>query len=179
MKLKTKMLAFSVILAASYIVLGLVFQSVSFGPIQVRVADSLYPLIAVFGLPALLGTFFGHFIFNLYGFSTGLSLGVLDMLSPFIFLIAKYAIYKWKFKAIPIHVFFVVFWVSYLLTFFGVPYWFSVVTVGVGEIIAELVIGVPLALAIKKRLMVKDFGYLKADNQLKFSVEGEKKLEAK
>jgi hypothetical protein len=35
---------------------------------------------------------------------------------------------------------------------FGIPYWMSVATVGAGETVAEIVLGVPLALAIKRRL---------------------------
>lgn len=148
----TKNLATAIILASVYLALGLAFQSISFGPIQVRIADALYPLIAVFSFPALIGTFAGHLIFNVYGYGIGASLGALDLISPFIFLIAKYAIYKWKLKAVPIHVIFVTLWVSYLLSTFGIPFWLSVLTVGIGESIAEIVIGVPLAIAIKRRL---------------------------
>jgi uncharacterized membrane protein len=151
--MKTKYLGTLAVFAALYVALGLTLQSIAFGVIQVRVADALYPLIAVFGLPCLWGTFLGHFIFNLYGYTAGLALGIGDFLSPLLFLIPKFAIYKWKLKAVPLHVLFVAFWVAYLLyTMFNVPFWLSVVTVGAGETIAEIMLGVPLALAIKKRI---------------------------
>ena len=151
--MKTRNLALTIIITATYLALGFVLQNVAFGSIQVRVADALYPLIAVLGIPCLVGTFLGHMIFNLYGFGVGLALGSLDLLSPLIFLIPKYAIHKWKLKAVPLHVIFVALWVAYLLySLFGIPYWVSVVTVGIGETIAEIVLGVPLSFAIKKHV---------------------------
>jgi len=167
--MKTRDLTLTVVLAGLYLVLGFVLQNIAFGSVQVRVADALYPLIAILGLPCLVGTFLGHLIFNMYGFGTGIALGVGDLASPFIFLIPKYIIYKstyWKglhgnyypttIRLIVFtfpHVLFVAFWVAWLFyTLFGLPFWVSVVTVGAGEFIAEIVLGVPLATAIKRRL---------------------------
>ena len=99
--MKNKMISIVVVFAGLYVAIGMVLQSIAFGPIQVRVADALYPLIAVFGIPCLLGTFLGHLIFNAYGFGVGIALGPLDMLSPFIFLVPKYAIYKTGLKPRP------------------------------------------------------------------------------
>lgn len=158
-KMKTRSLALVAIFASIYLALGFVFQNVAFGVIQVRFADALYPLIGVFGLPMLFATFLGHFIFNLYGYGVGIALGIGDLASPFIFLIPKYLIYRfknptWKLTVATLtHVLFVAFWVAWLLyTLFGIPYWMSVVTVGVGEFIAEIILGVPLAIAIKSRV---------------------------
>lgn len=151
--MKSKFLATASILAALYLMLGFGLQNIAFGIIQVRVADALYPLIAVLGTPALTGTFLGHLIFNCYGYSVGIALGVGDLASPFIFLIPKLAIYKWKFKAVPLHVAFVAVWVAWLLyCMFNVPFWISVLTVGAGELVAEVVLGVPLAIAIQRRV---------------------------
>ena len=157
--MKTRTIALVTILASLYLALGFGLQNVAFGQFQIRVADALYPLIAVLGLPCLFGTFLGHFIFNVYGFGTGIALGIGDLLSPFIFLIPKFLIWK---RGNPTmvkltlttltHVLFVAFWVSWLLyTMFSIPYWLSVWTVGFGEFIAEIVLGVPLAIAIKER----------------------------
>jgi uncharacterized membrane protein len=150
---RTKILTNVAVFASLYIVLGMTLQSIAFGNIQIRVADALYPLIAVFGLPCLFGTFLGHLIFNVYGFGVGLALGIGDLASPFIFLLPKFMIYKWKLKAVPLHVLFVAFWVAWLLyTMFNIPYWMSAVTVGVGETIAEVLLGIPLAFAVKRRI---------------------------
>jgi uncharacterized membrane protein len=154
---KSKSLAVTIVLAALYNCLGFVFQSIAFGAIQIRVADALYPLIAVLGLPCLIGTFLGHFLFNLYGYSVGIALGIGDLASPIIFLIPKFFIYKWKLKAVPLHVIFVAFWVSWLLyIMFGIPYWISILTVGVGEGIAEIALGIPLALSVKRCLRIRN-----------------------
>ena len=153
MECSTKTLARVAIIASSYLLLGFSFQSLSFGPIQVRMSDVLYPMIAVFGYPMLVGTFLGHLFFNIYGYVSGLALGVLDLFSPFIFLVPKYAILKWKLKAVPLHVIFVAFWVAYMLrSMYGLPFWISVLTVGLGEATAEIILGVPLAIAVRRRI---------------------------
>lgn len=157
---KNRFFALTVVLCALYLTLGFVLQNVAFGNIQVRVADCLYPLIAVLGLPCLVGTFLGHLIFNFYGYGVGIALGMGDLASPFIFLVPKFLIYKFGNPSIKrltlttfVHVCFVAFWVAYLLySMFGIPFWLSVTTVGTGEFIAEIMLGIPLTLAIKRRL---------------------------
>lgn len=140
------------VLATLYIVIGLAIPMISFGPAQCRISDALYPLIAVLGTPALIGLTIGHFIYNLYGYSAGVALGWADViLSPLLFLIAKLAIWKWGYKAVPLHVIAVALWVPYLLnSLFGLPYWPLVVTVGIGEFIAEIVLGIPLAKLVER-----------------------------
>ena len=151
--MNTKQIALIVIIASAYIVLGFMFQVIAFGVAQIRVADALYPLIAVLGLPCLYGTFLGHLIFNIYGYGVGVSIGMFDLLSPIIFLLPKYLIYKFGFKAVPIHVIFVALWVPLLLFVeFNVPFAVTIVSVGLGETIAEIFLGVPLAVAVKQRL---------------------------
>jgi len=151
--MKSKNLALGIVSTSLYAVLGFVLQAIAFGPIQIRVADALYPLIAVFGTPWLIGTFLGQLIFNGYGFATGIALGPLDLLSPFVFLPAKYLIKRLGLKAVPFHVLCVALWVGYLLnSLFGVPFLLAVALVGAGEFIAEIVLGIPLAVAVRKRL---------------------------
>ncbi len=152
--MKSKDITLAAVLAALYIGIGLVIPFVSFGAIQCRLSDALYPLIAVLGTPALIGLTLGHFIYNLYGYSTGFALGMLDvMLSPLIFLVAKALIWKFGYKGVLVHVAFMALWVPYLLnSLFGIPYWPLVVTVGIGEAIAEIVLGIPLAKLVEKRL---------------------------
>ena len=137
--------------ASLYVALGFIFQAISFGPVQVRIADALYPSIAVLGMPWLLGTFLGQLIFNGYGYATGLALGPLDLLSPFIFLIPKYAIKRFGLKAVPLHVLFIAVWIGLLLhKLFGLPTILAAATVGGGEAISEIALGVPVALALRK-----------------------------
>ena len=142
------------VFAALYVGLGYVFHSISFLEIQVRIADALYPMIALFGLPSLVGLTIGHFILNLSS-----PLGPIDLLSVGLFIPAKLAIWKWGLKAVPLHVLSVTLWVPYMLmVLFSLPYWITVLYVGIGEAIAEIAVGFPLAIAIKRRLV---YGKLK------------------
>lgn len=75
MKFESVNLALTAVFAALY-ASGVVFLApISFGAFQVRVADALLPLAAVFGLPVAIGTSFGCFVANFYG-----GLGVVDVI---------------------------------------------------------------------------------------------------
>lgn len=141
------------ILAALYVSIGLAIPFISFGVIQCRISDALYPLISVFGLPSVVALTLGQFIYNFYGYTIGVALGPLDLLSPLMFLPAKIAIWKWGLKAVPLHVMSVALWVPFLLNqMFNIPMIATIPTVGIGELIAEIVVGIPLTLALRRRM---------------------------
>jgi uncharacterized membrane protein len=74
MRLNTKKLAVMTIFAALYAV-GVIFLApISFGIVQVRVADAMLPLSMIFGLPSALGLSLGCIVSNVYG-----GLGVIDI----------------------------------------------------------------------------------------------------
>jgi uncharacterized membrane protein len=64
--MKTSEISLTIILTSLYAVLVIVLAPISFGPIQLRVADCLIPLSALFGLPAIIGVSAGCFIGNAY-----------------------------------------------------------------------------------------------------------------
>ena len=130
--MKSKQIALTAVFAALYYALGLVFQPISFGAIQVRVACATIPLIALFGAPATIGITLGHLLFNLNS-----PLGTLDYISPFVFLIPRLLIQKYGVKAMPIHTLTVGAWVGYIISLFGVPFLSVFLTVSIGELIAE------------------------------------------
>lgn len=73
-------LVVSALIAAIYAVLSLALSFLSFGPVQVRVAEAL-TLLPVFSPVAIVGVTLGCFVTNLVGFFTGANiLGPLDML---------------------------------------------------------------------------------------------------
>lgn len=150
--MKSKNTALIAVLGALYIVIGLVIPSISFGAIQCRISDALHALIVIFGMPAVIGLTLGELIYNLYGFSAGFALGALDLLSPIIFIIPKLLIHKLGYKGLVIHVAFIAIWVAYLLSTFGVPFAPSVITVGIGSFVAEMILGVPLAKLVENSL---------------------------
>jgi len=146
--MKSKDVALIGIFAALYYALGIVFQPISFGAIQVRVACALIPLIALFGFPATIGITLGHILFNV-----GSPLGTLDLLSPFVFLIPRLLIQKYGVTMMPIHTLSVGLWVAYILSTFGLPFFPIFLTVAIGEIIAEWFLGyILLYVQVKNRI---------------------------
>lgn len=74
MKVKAKTLSLTAIFASLYAVLVIALIPVSYGPIQLRIADSLLPLAMIFGWPAALGVSLGCLIGNIVA-----GLGILDI----------------------------------------------------------------------------------------------------
>lgn len=155
--MKSKEITIIAILAALYNAIGFWVPMFSFGPAQCRISDALYPLISVFGMPGVIGLTLGHLIYNTYGFITGFALGWGDIfISVPLFIFPKLAIYKFGWKATIIHVLFVAFWVPTLLCFHvpeipWIAYQGLFVSIGLGEAIAELGLGLPLMKAVKSR----------------------------
>ena len=148
MKMQSKSLSIVIVFATLYPALTLGLYPVSYGQVQIRISDALYPLIGLFGFPALLGCVIGHAIANLFS-----PLGIIDMMSVLFFVPAKIAIWKWKFKGVPLHVLSVALWVPYILhLLFGVPYLPTVFYVGTGEAVAELILGRWLYLEVERRI---------------------------
>ena len=64
--METREITLAAVIGALYAALVIVLAPVSFGPIQLRVADCLLPLAALFGWPAVFGNALGAFIGNAY-----------------------------------------------------------------------------------------------------------------
>ena len=64
--MKSSELALAIIFSSLYAILIVVFAPISFGPIQLRIADCLIPLAALFGWPVIFGVSFGCLIGNAY-----------------------------------------------------------------------------------------------------------------
>jgi len=135
--MNNKQITETAIFTALYYVLGVIFAPFGFMAIQVRVACALIPLIALRGLPSVIGITIGHFMVNL-----GSPLGTYDLLSPIIFLGPRLLIMKYGIKAMPIHTIIVGIWVGIALNAtFGLMLTPSMLTVGIGEMIAEWYLG--------------------------------------
>lgn len=135
--MKTKDLALTAVFATLYYVLGMVFQPISFMAVQIRVACALIPLIYLFGYPATIGITIGHLIFNMNS-----PIGFLDLISPFVFLIPRLLIQRYGVKAMPIHTLVVGGWVGYILNVaFNIPLIPTILTVTIGEFVAEWYLG--------------------------------------
>jgi len=64
--MKTNEISLAVVFSSLYAVLVVVLAPISYGPVQLRVADCLIPLAALFGWPAIAGVTCGCFLGNAY-----------------------------------------------------------------------------------------------------------------
>ena len=140
-------------IAAIYVVLNIVFAPISYGPIQVRIAEALVVLPFI-DPSAIIGLFLGCILANVYG-----GLGMVDIIGGSLCtLVAAYLTYKVKNpKLAPLPpVLINAFGVSiYLHLLFDLPYWMTVLYIGIGEVIACYILGYPLLILLiknKKRL---------------------------
>lgn len=147
MKITTKQVALTAIFASTYYVITAVIAPIAFLEIQCRVSDAMYALLPMFGLPMVIGTTIANFFGNLSS-----PIGLLDWISPFIFVLPQIVVWKKGIKALPILITAISLWVGFALWFtFGVPL-ISIIWIWIGEAIAELGIGIPLYYALKRRL---------------------------
>ena len=135
-------------IGAIYVILTIIFAPISYGPIQVRIAEAL--VILPFIEPsAIIGLFIGCILANIYG-----GLGMVDIIGgSFCTLIAAYLTSKVKNpKLAPLPpVIINAFGVSiYLHLLFDLPYWITVLYIGIGEFIACYVLGYPLLILLIK-----------------------------
>ena len=77
---KSRKISTQAMIAAMYVILGLIFAPISFGTVQVRISEML-TLLPVFGTGNVWGITIGCFITNLIGLFTGANiLGSLDII---------------------------------------------------------------------------------------------------
>ncbi len=150
-------ISLTAVVAALYAALVIVLAPVSFGPIQLRVADCLIPLAALLGWPAVFGVGLGALVGNAYYF-----LGPLDVvLGPLANLLAAALIFKLRTRLLPacfagsLVIGFVV--GGYLWVFFpppelgfSLPVWAAMmVSITLSSLVAVAVIGYTLVTAIR------------------------------
>ncbi len=148
-----RFIAKAAIIAALYVALTLAFAPFSYGPIQVRVSEML-TVLPIFFPEAIPGLFIGCLLANVLG-----GLGLWDIIGgSLVTLVAAIGTYwlrrTWLAYLCPVvaNAFLVS---AYLAPLFGVPYWATVLYVGLGEAIAVGAFGVPLAIILRKRLEKK------------------------
>lgn len=137
------------LIAALYVTINIVFAPISYGPIQVRLAEALS--VMPFVDPAAIGgLFIGCVISNFWG-----GLGIIDVIGgSFFTLIAAIITYKMKkpvYAPIP-PIIINAFGISlYLHLIFNIPYWLTLLYISIGQIVACFLIGYPLLLVLLKR----------------------------
>ncbi len=156
-KLRTSELSLAVVFASLYAILVVALAPISFGPVQLRVADCLIPLAALFGWPIVAGVTVGCFVGNAYFW-----LGPYDVIfGPIANLIAATIIFLLRKRQIPacvagsLPIGLIV--GSYLWVFFpppdifglNMPIWSAmIVSITISTLIAVAVIGYALLKAL-------------------------------
>jgi len=151
----TRYITQAAVIAAIYTALSLALAPFSFGSIQVRVAEALTVLPAIFP-SAIPGLFIGCILTNTIGTMLGLSGGIIDIVfGSLATLLAAWVTYKLRKYTFlvpmpPVLVNAVV--VGAILYYaFNLPLILTMLQVGVGQLIACYALGLPLLFIIKKR----------------------------
>jgi uncharacterized membrane protein len=92
LKIRTKDIAIMAIYAALYAALVVVLGPLSYGPIQIRIADSLLAVVPLLGLAGVLGHTLGVFVGNIYSIAGPIDL--LNTIPSFAMSFAVYYFYK-------------------------------------------------------------------------------------
>lgn len=141
------------VIVALYTVLTVALAPISFGALQVRVAEALC-VLPFFTPAALPGLFLGCVLSNVMGTPMGLLDIILGSLATLIAAaVAQKIRRRWlvPLPAVIINAFVVAFVLYYMA---GAPYWLSVATVGAGQAIACYGIGMPLLFLLEKHRKV-------------------------
>jgi uncharacterized membrane protein len=141
--------------AALYAALVVVLGEFSYGPIQVRIADSLLAVVPLLGLPGVLGHTLGVFIANM--FSTAGLIDLLNTIPSFAMSFVVYYVYKRTqndYTVIGTCIAYSVvlgITVGWMLSYvYSLPLLLTMVYVAVGNIVASVLIGWPLFKVLKK-----------------------------
>lgn len=163
--MNTKYLTKASLIAAIYVILVLIQMlpfpiiGLTFGPIQLRIAEglTLLPLVEAAAVP---GLFVGCLISNLL-LTPYAGFGLIDIIGgSLITLLAAFLTSKMKTKAtgmippILLNGLIISIWVSY---FTKVPYWLTVLGIGLGEFLSVAVFGSIILSVYKKTTNLKEY----------------------
>ena len=136
------------LIAALYCALVFIFMPVSFGTVQIRVAEAL-TVLPYFTPSAIYGLFIGCLLANIIG-----GAGILDIiLGSLSTLVAAFLTYKVKNKWLaPVPPIVInMFVIGYALNvYYGMNYWLAVVSVGAGQLVSCMGLGMLLLLQLEK-----------------------------
>ena len=155
MKIQSKDVALIGLYAALYAALVVVLGGFSYGPVQVRIADSMLAVVPLLGLPGVLGHTLGVFIANM--FSTVGLIDLLNTIPSFAMSFVVHYVYKRTQNdhtvigtciAYSVVLGVTVGWMlSYV---YSLPLLLTMAYVAVGNTIASVLIGWPLFKVLKK-----------------------------
>lgn len=155
MKIGSKNLALITIYAALYAALVVVLGAFSYGPVQIRIADTMLAVVPLLGLPGVLGHTLGVFTANI--FSTAGLIDLLNTIPSFAMSFVVYYVYKRSkndYTVIATCIAYSVVigaTVGWMLSYmYGYPLPITIAYVSIGNIIASVLIGWPVFKVLKK-----------------------------
>ncbi|MBR5520988.1 MAG: QueT transporter family protein [Oscillospiraceae bacterium] len=168
---KSKNISRQAMIAAMYTVIGLIFAPLSFGTVQVRFSETL-TLLPVFASSNIWGVTLGCLITNIIGLMTGANiLGSLDIIfgtaATFFAAVLTYLFRKIRIKNMPmlsalppvIINAVVVGWELCIMingSFNPVVFWAQAISVGLGQAVSCMVLGVLMVRIIEKHPALKE-----------------------
>jgi uncharacterized membrane protein len=155
LKIRTKDLALIALYAALYAALVVVLGGISYGPVQVRIADSMVAAVPLLGLPGVLGHTLGVFIANM--FSPAGPIDLLNTIPSFAMSFVVFYVYKRTKNDYTVIVTCMVYavvlgiTVGWMLSYlYALPLVPTIAYVALGNAIASVAIGWPLFKLLKK-----------------------------
>ena len=149
MKFNAKKITKIAVIAALYAVITIGLAPISYGNIQVRISEALTLLPFFLGIPAAIGLWIGCIFANYFG-----GFGVIDIvlgagLTLFAGLFTARAknLYIGAIYPVVFNAFGVAFILYYTLK---LPYWLTVLQVGIGEFVSVFIVGIMLMKILKK-----------------------------
>jgi len=155
LKIRTKSIALVAMYAALYAALVVALGAFSYGPLQVRIADSMVAAIPLLGLAGVLGHTLGVFIANI--FSTVGLVDLLNTIPSFAMSFVVYYVYKHTKNdytvigtctAYSAVLGITVGWM--LSAVYSLPLLLTIIYVAIGNFIASVLVGWPLFKLLKK-----------------------------
>ena len=155
MKIRSKDSALIAIYAALYAALVVVLGGFSYGPVQVRIADTMLAVVPLLGLPGVVGHTLGVFIANVFS-----PVGLVDLLNTipsFAMSFVVYYVYKRTkndYTVIGTCIAYSVVLgvtVGWMLSYvYSLPLLLTMAYVAIGNVVASVLIGWPVFKVLKK-----------------------------
>lgn len=157
-KLVTLYLTQGGVIAAIYVVVTLLFQAISFGPIQFRISELLC-VLPYFTPAAIPGLFIGCLVGNVLGGAAIYDI-IFGSLATLLGAIGSYGVRRWKpLVAVPPILANTLIVPFVLRMAYGIPdaIWYLMATVGLGEVLAIGILGTGMMYAMDKNRYVSQF----------------------
>lgn len=152
---QTKKIAFVAIYAALYAALVVVFGAISYGPVNLRIADAMLAVVPLVGFAGVLGHTLGVFVANIFS-----TVGVVDLLNTipsFAMSFVVYYVYKRTQNDYTVLATCIAYslvlgaTVGWMLSaVYGLPLLATITYVMIGNLIATTIIGWPMFKILKK-----------------------------